>query len=106
MSKAATQSMGRSSKRVRDKMHFPFSFKAGQSIGLFELCFNKRSQFIFRQKESEDNSSSTKPMECFFIRKLSWKQVVAQSMSEISEDFKNRILLNYLDKFYVPMKEY
>ncbi len=70
-------------------------------MGLFEVSFEKRSQFIYRLKEKKE-------VEMFFIRKPTWNQLVnlVQNKRGIVEQFKTKLLLNYIDKVYLPIKGY
>ena len=59
------------------KFHFPLRFNSCNSVGTFELCFDRPSKFIYK-------SYSAKGCDCFFIRKQNW-QIISTELGQLFE---------------------
>ena len=80
------------------KYHFPLQFNESQPIGLYEVCFDQLSQYIYRLNDKGAN-------DLLFVRKKNWNSML-KSVQCTMDKFKTKILVNYIDRVYLPMKEY
>mmetsp|Transcript_28812 Transcript_28812/g.43499 ORF Transcript_28812/g.43499 Transcript_28812/m.43499 type:complete len:162 (+) Transcript_28812:1709-2194(+) len=94
----------RASSYQNNHLEFPVTLKPGSLIvGLFEMAYAKKSQFLYRSKEDSPGVS------CMFIRKEKWASIIAATdkSAAIFEDFKARQVVNsYLSSVYIPIKRY
>jgi hypothetical protein len=73
--------------------------KAGNAIGLFEVLFDRKSDYFYRLVNIERVADS------FFIRKHNWKKVMSESqeLGDHMYSFTKSVLGYYLKKIYLPI---
>lgn len=91
---------------IKQPLHFKEKVVGNQPIGLFELMFFQQSKFAYRVKADHERTEIVKAM---FIRPHNWKKIydehLAEQISQQLEQFKNQLILNYVDSVYFPAVE-
>mmetsp|Transcript_32239 Transcript_32239/g.49336 ORF Transcript_32239/g.49336 Transcript_32239/m.49336 type:complete len:99 (+) Transcript_32239:2245-2541(+) len=97
-------------------MKYMVTLKPGQAaIGMYEMMFDKQTSYSYRSGNfCEDFNNSrkiqfvTKMIDYYFIRKSNWLRILNmcdETEIEAIEGFKIRLLVNYIDKIYVPIRK-
>ena len=76
------------------------------ALGMYELSFNKISKFIYQISQIEGGVS--RDNFCFFVRQVKWQKLmrgISGQLKVIKDQFLNKVLLDYLEKVYLPIKQ-
>jgi len=94
----------------KNKNLYPVTIPGRATIGLCELMYEFKSQFKFRAV-FPDRSKSSKPLLSFFIRLTNWKKIsnpffIKNTPNDKFKEIENKVLINYIEKVYFPIKKH
>mmetsp|Transcript_24714 Transcript_24714/g.38479 ORF Transcript_24714/g.38479 Transcript_24714/m.38479 type:complete len:129 (+) Transcript_24714:1637-2023(+) len=81
----------------KNTFHYPVTIYPGMPIGLYEVCFDRKSAFLYKFNADVEGS------EGFFIRNKRWKAIKEKVSSKILAQFKRRVVHEFATKVHIPI---
>ena len=100
--KLSTLLFGNKKEKQQDtqRFQFPHSVGPGQAIGLFELSYERKTQFVYRISRQTNADG-------YFMRLSNWHKFREETQEEFAEAFKSfqkYVLADYINKIYLPLQ--
>ena len=81
------------------KFHYPIKFSSSVSVGLFEISFNRNSDYIYK-------GISSRGCECYFIRRQNWFNVIQDLSPTFKAQIKRKAFQDYNANIFSAIESY